>query len=38
MDLHVVVEDQNPTGIEEAFYSVIDYYYLPKEEPSLVST
>lgn len=38
LDLRVAVEARNPTEIESAFYSVIDYYYLPKEESSLVST
>lgn len=38
LDLRVAVEARNPTEIEGAFYSVIDYYYLPKKESSLIST
>jgi hypothetical protein len=38
LDLRVAVEARNLTEIEGAFYSVIDYYYLPKQESSLVST
>lgn len=38
LDLRVAVEAQNPIEIEGTFYSVIDYYYLPRQESSLVST
>ncbi len=37
LDLRVAVEARNPIEIESAFYSVIDYYYLPEKESSLVS-
>ena len=38
LDLRVAVDALNPIEIENAFYSLIDYYYLPKHESSLVST
>lgn len=38
LDLRVAVDAQNPIEIESAFYSLIDYYYLPKQESTLVST
>ena len=38
LDLRVAVETQDSIEIEGAFYSLIDYYYLPEQESSLVST